>query len=53
MYVCKRVNIYFRCERILGTPEFHGKIKSFCREKGHGWITPENGGEDLFVHISE
>ncbi|CAH2096012.1 unnamed protein product [Euphydryas editha] len=40
-------------ERALQNPIEHGKIKSFCREKGHGFVKPENGGEDLFVHISD
>lgn len=30
-----------------------GLIKIFCRSKGHGFITPHNGGDDIFVHISE
>lgn len=40
-------------ERTLQLPELHGVIKSFCREKGHGFITPDSGGEDIFVHISD
>lgn len=37
----------------MKSQESYGEIKSFCREKGHGFITPEDGTDDLFVHISE
>ncbi|XP_046855697.1 cold shock domain-containing protein C2-like [Xenia sp. Carnegie-2017] len=36
------------------SPLEHGTCKRFCRERGHGFITPDEGEKrDIFVHISD
>jgi CspA family cold shock protein len=35
-----------------GGEEMRGTVKWYSREKGFGFVTPENGGKDVFVHAT-
>ena len=59
MYLEERVDdilwLIFICrsEKAMQSETCKGKVKEFCRSKGHGFIVGDNDHELQFVHISE
>lgn len=50
----RRNRTFSASERAQAGPTIKGKVKNFCRQKGHGFITPEDSTKPpVFVHISD
>jgi uncharacterized membrane protein YsdA (DUF1294 family)/cold shock CspA family protein len=37
---------------VTGAPRTRGRLVNWSDERGFGFLTPENGGQDVFVHAS-
>ncbi|XP_058013520.1 calcium-regulated heat-stable protein 1 [Ahaetulla prasina] len=49
----RRNRTFSATTRAAEGPTYSGVCKCFCRSKGHGFITPSDGGPEIFVHISD
>ncbi|XP_032086293.1 calcium-regulated heat-stable protein 1 isoform X1 [Thamnophis elegans] len=49
----RRNRTFSATTRAAEGPTYSGVCKCFCRSKGHGFITPADGGPEIFVHISD
>lgn len=51
--VTRRERTYSASRRATEGPAKRGSCKYFSRSKGHGFVAPSDGGDPLFMHISD
>ncbi|XP_037821884.1 cold shock domain-containing protein CG9705 [Lucilia sericata] len=51
--ITKRTRTASTSARAMENPVVSGIVKSFSQSKGHGFITPKAGGDEVFCHISD
>ncbi|XP_048762226.1 calcium-regulated heat-stable protein 1-like isoform X2 [Ostrea edulis] len=49
----RRNRTFSQSERAKQGDIYRGVVRDFCRQKGHGFIIPENEKDTIFVHISD
>lgn len=49
----RRNRTYSASERALKSETLTGKVKEFCRNRGHGFIVADETKDVIFVHISD